>query len=555
MITLAIQPRLIARLASAVSFSAALAMAQTSAPPNAAVGFRIAGTVVNAITGNPLAQAKVRIQDARNPSNVQSTTSSNDGRFEFTRLPPAKYDLSAAKEGFVTASYLQHERYSTAIVTGAGLDTGHLVLRLSPFAVLSGKVLDEVGEPVRHAIVALYTEDRRMGFARIQKISGDVTDDLGSYEFSGLDEGTYFIAVSAKPWYALHHSTSQADTEKLPSSIDPSLDVAYPITYYKDATDADAALPIPVRAGDRFETDIHLNPLPALHVIFRLPDNEKYGPHMPMLSKPSFNDVETALPSTFTTVSPGVYEISGVAPGRYTVHMFTSTADGSTEESDVEMDLTENGQEVDSTKGEASGSIKASITISGENKLPEGLRVLLLDSNMRFAGNQWVSEKGEVEFQRVAPGRYELFAGTPDKSYSVMRIAMENKSIAGHFLDVKAGSSLTVSLTLMGGAATVEGFAKKNGKAAAAAMIVLVPKNPEANRELFRRDQSDLDGSFYLRDVIPGTYTVCAIEDGWDLDWSTLAVIKPYCEHASPVTVPAEGGKIHLQDALEVHPK
>ena len=51
------------------------------------------------------------------------------------------------------------------------------------------------------------------------------------------------------------------------------------------------------------------------------------------------------------------------------------------------------------------------------------------------------------------------------------------------------------------------------GKGFAGAMVVLVPKNPEADRELFRRDQSDLDGTFLLRNVIPGSYTLLAIQN------------------------------------------
>ena len=56
-------------------------------------------------------------------------------------------------------------------------------------------------------------------------------------------------------------------------------------------------------------------------------------------------------------------------------------------------------------------------------------------------------------------------------------------------------------------------------------MVVLVPRDPEINRDLFRRDQSDLDGTFTLQNVVPGTYTVLAIDNGWDLDWSQPGVI------------------------------
>jgi len=41
----------------------------------------------------------------------------------------------------------------------------------------------------------------------------------------------------------------------------------------------------------------------------------------------------------------------------------------------------------------------------------------------------------------------------------------------------------------------VEGTAKRAGTPFAGAMVVLVPEDPEDNADLFRRDQSDLDGT------------------------------------------------------------
>jgi hypothetical protein len=87
-------------------------------------------------------------------------------------------------------------------------------------------------------------------------------------------------------------------------------------------------------------------------------------------------------------------------------------------------------------------------------------------------------------------------------------------------------------------------------------MIALVPKDPEHNRELFRRDQSDLDGSFNLRSVIPGTYTVVAIENGWDLDWAQPAVIAHYAEHGEAITIDQQSeGSVHLPAVIEVQPR
>ena len=111
-------------------------------------------------------------------------------------------------------------------------------------------------------------------------------------------------------------------------------------------------------------------------------------------------------------------------------------------------------------------------------------------------------------------------------------------------------------LTLMGASGRVEGVATRARKAVAGAMVVLIPKHPEENRDRFRRDQSDLDGSFLLQSVIPGTYTVIAIADGWDLDWSRPGVIAKYAGHAQTVVVPGQGRhSIQLPEAVEVQGK
>jgi hypothetical protein len=45
-------------------------------------------------------------------------------------------------------------------------------------------------------------------------------------------------------------------------------------------------------------------------------------------------------------------------------------------------------------------------------------------------------------------------------------------------------------------------------------MVELVPDGPVSDRDDFRRDQSNPDGSFDLNNVEPGKYTVLAIQGG-----------------------------------------
>ena len=333
--------------------------------------------------------------------------------------------------------------------------------------------------------------------------------------------------------------------------MDPSLDVVYPITYYGDATEAGDAAPIPVRGGDRLEADIHLNPVPSLHLIVHVPEDSTQGMSVPVLQKSSFDGVEEVENSNIQNVAPGVVELTGVAAGRYTVRMRDSS--GQLQEP-TEVNLNSGG-ELDVSSGRSTSKIKATVQIEGAASLPSQLQIGLRNSKGRVDAAE-VDAKGEANFADVIPGKYDVVAGSATNRYSVVRIASEAGTISGHALNVPPGASLTVSLSLVGGSVTVEGFAKRAGKGASGAMIVLVPKDPEANHDRFRRDQSDLDGSFSLPNVIPGSYTIIAIENGWDLDWSEPAVLGQYLRHGQTLEVGDRSPTpMHLADAVEVQAK
>ena len=220
--------------------------------------YQVSGTVVNRIGGHPLAGSRVTLQDARNRESVKSMVTADDGRFTF-HVPAGKYGMSTEKRGFLPASYKEHEQFSTAIVTGAGFDTENLVLQLASNPVLKGKVIDEAGEPVRNATVIVLREGHQSGINQIRPVDRVATDDQGTYEATPLEEGTYFVLVQAKPWYGVHGNRVQTGDASEAPKVDPSLDVAYPITYFGDTTDADEATPIPIRGGAKVEADVHLS--------------------------------------------------------------------------------------------------------------------------------------------------------------------------------------------------------------------------------------------------------------------------------------------------------
>ena len=199
--------------------------------------------------------------------------------------------------------------------------------------------------------------------------------------------------------------------------------------------------------------------------------------------------------------------------------------------------------------------IEASVRVADQAKIPRGLFLGLRSANRRGGGYfEAVGSAGTATFRSVPPGTYDVIAGSDNKFYGVVRISSGGSDTASHSLRVPSGVSLPVSLTLAEGSGTVEGVVNQDGKGIAGVMVVLIPKHPEQNRELFRRDQSDLDGTFSLNGVIAGPYTVVAIANGWDLDWGKTAVLAQYAKRGQSVLV-GGSGTTRLPGPVEVQQK
>jgi hypothetical protein len=113
--------------------------------------------------------------------------------------------------------------------------------------------------------------------------------------------------------------------------------------------------------------------------------------------------------------------------------------------------------------------------------------------------------------------------------------------VIGHEIDIDRGASVQLKIILSHGVGRIDGTAFRDGKPLAGVMIVLVPQDIEHNSALVRRDQSDSDGTFTLYYVLAGTYTIVAIQNGWDLQWLNPAVLQPYLKGGEVVSVAPRG--------------
>jgi hypothetical protein len=103
---------------------------------------------------------------------------------------------------------------------------------------------------------------------------------------------------SARPWYAMHPVTDSGDGRSSSTpTVDRSLDVSYPATYNSGATESDGALAIELKEGDRSEVEMHLSPVPSLHMIFRIPDDDgQHGFCPPMFARRVLTPASSLIP-------------------------------------------------------------------------------------------------------------------------------------------------------------------------------------------------------------------------------------------------------------------
>lgn len=538
-------------LVAAVVLSPSIASGQSKSPTaggKSSPGDRVAGIVVSKADGHPLSRARVVLAGVKNRRIRESVITTDDGKFEFNGVPAGKYSLGGAHRGFISAGYDQHDQYASAIVTGAGIETDNLVLKLAPDAVISGRVLDETGEAVRQATVTLYIDDHSSGVHQIHASRGGRTNDLGVYELPSLNPGTYFLSVTAEPWYAIH---PERDSSQSQGMVDPAVDVAYPVTYYPDVTEADDAAPISIHGGERLQLDVHLSPVPALRLVIHVPAAKGNGTGFPQLEQTAFGDSIPVQSHGAVMKTPGTWEIGGIPAGRYNLRL----TGGSMSAQINGIDLTSNAQEVDASAGEALCTLKVSLSNPHPMDSTSQFFVALVAKNRTFPGVFQPDLKGEADFDNIPAGRYQVMLGG-DRSYSIARLSAEGAEVSGHSIILAAGASASLVVTETLGSAEVQGIAQRAGRGFSGAMIVLVPQHPEGSHDLFRRDQSDLDGTFVFHNVVPGAYTVVAIENGWDLDWSQPDIIGAYARRGVPLQIGDQAGQnLTLPAPVEVQPK
>ena len=214
----------------------------------------VGGTVVNAVTQEPVSRALVTSTDERFAAltdssghfefavpkeQSQATTDTNTGlhRFDFASRREGLW-LSARKPGFLNEQDTQPYLRSVA-----GKDN---IIALVPEALIKGRISLSTGEPASGVMVQLYSRQVSSGFPKWVPLKTGRTNSSGEFRFAELSGGAYKLTT-------LEFSDSD------PQATAPGDDLSvFPPAYYPEASDFNAGASINVVSGQVVETNLTL---------------------------------------------------------------------------------------------------------------------------------------------------------------------------------------------------------------------------------------------------------------------------------------------------------
>ncbi len=522
----------------------------------AGAGERVGGRVVDAQDGRALAHATLALENNKTDKVVAEAVSGIDGSFRFAAVPAGRYRLTGRIAGYLQSAYLQHGELSSAVVTGAGLATGTLVLRLTPSARILGQVVDETREPLLHATVSLYREAVSSTAAeKITRVRTAQTQDDGRYEFRNLGDGRYFVVATGMPWYAVHPVGDGPGTA-MPYrfAIDPELDVAYPPLFFDGGLRSDRATPIALHAGETFTADMQMVPTPAVTLTLQNSHSSGEIQSFPNLVRSIFGS-EEVVPIQGTVVN-GVQQITGLAPGEYELQQFGNG--NRTPVSSEKVDLTGSSASLAvGADAPALAAVSVQVRALDGAVLPSGLQMNLRDlrRRRRFATSA-VDAKGMAEFGNVPVGEYRPVLFHAGVSMGLAAVTVKGIAVPDREIRVTGVEGIHAEVVTSGEPVTVTGVVQYDGKPAVGVTVILVPAGADSNEILFRHDQSDLDGGFTLPNVVPGNYIAVAVEDGGDLAWTDVKTLGKYLAKGVPVIVrPGSSSRVRVPEPVFAQPK
>jgi hypothetical protein len=284
-------------------------------PPKGTAALK--GQVMASGTGTPVRRAQVRAMSMEGRGGGVTSTDA-EGRFEIKELEAGRYNVTVTKGGYVQAQFGQRRpgEPGTPIDLGEGQTAEKVNFILARGSVISGRIVDDGGEPVSGTQVAAMRYQFMAGGRRLVPSGGegstDRTDDQGYFRLYGLPPGDYYVSAN-----------NRNNMMMMPAMNNTEADAFAP-TYFPGTPNISEATRVTVKAGQEMSganfalivarmarirgRAINSRGEPVLNaMLMMMPDEPVLTMSMGM--------------NNSMTAGDGSFQFANIAPGRYNLQV------------------------------------------------------------------------------------------------------------------------------------------------------------------------------------------------------------------------------------------
>jgi hypothetical protein len=446
----------------------------------------IIGTVSDSVSHQPLRKVRVTLLRYQPPEIEASTDDA--GSFALHDLTPGEYRLGVGRRDYPAGK---------TITVNASEHPDPVKIELIPGAIVSGRILDEDGDPLN----GCSAQARRA--ERPEQIMASSDAQPSEYRLFGLRPGKYILAVQCPiPVF---------QPRPFSSGPDPPPSLAYPLQFYPAALDAASAERIEIGAGtERAGVDFRIRPAHVTQVRAVIAPSSA-GWHgtdlfggLVRLGDFSGNEFRPMSPD-----SSGAFRFPQVFPGSYMLLVTTLDQEnpiGGIQRFEVKdqpintvIEL-KHAVDIHGTVEVESGANSASVQLPliyiqlRPGYPADGGGISVVDTPVRQDGN--------FTLKSVIPVQWRLYIS--GASVFVKSVWQGTKESSGPTLDLSSGSADTLKIVLSANTASIRGTAPPG---------TTVAYHDLDDKLAFRLSvQAEQDGQFRIEGLAPGRYRVAAGE-------------------------------------------
>jgi hypothetical protein len=539
-----------ALLIAVLPLALASAVPQAQQPLAAPASYSVRGTVINSVTGQPVARALVSLaQD-------EAMLTDSNGQFSFDNVAAGGYSVSVGKPGFqgrggamggmIRGNSFHPLRPGPPQRIQVGPDTPSVTLIIMPLATIAGHVTLSTADPADGIRIEAFGRRIEDGRPRWSLAGMSRTRSDGSFRIANLEPGSYRLSTTA----SLDGPGGGLDSRK------PVW--GYPSLYYPGTTDVSGAGLLAVGAGQQVEADITLvrqQFFPVTAVVHRSSDTpanfeilDSGGRETGLFARLNRQDgtVHSAIPN-------GTWTLEAHAFGKSTEWGSTTfQVNGAPVTFAISLQPIAHIPVI--IRRDFSNSDTAQPAGAGA-----GMGIELTNADeMRSAGGGGMtqSENGgssEWELRMSEAGRYWVKADAFPPAY-ISSVTSGGVDLGSNPLVVVPGSTApAVEVTLRDDGGTISGMVSSqeagttSPNAAGEPLQVWVYAIPLfSTATTLRNVMANSDGHFSFYTVVPGSYRVVACDAQQEIDFHSPEGLAAWAGKGQTVTVDP-GGTVSVQ--------